>query len=193
MRGGDGRQRAPSLPLSPPMTETAPSTMDDATAWMPHRRTSSIHYGTTPRTAATESSKLLIIVPPSHIPHDPPPIAAQHARGFGAPSRFAEGVLLPLQATLGGQLTAIAREYGLPSILGLSLHLNMTDDGRSFKPKVTEEAWTACWAAHLASAAASAGERSSIMRPSLRARPPFALWNLLKHASHCRQGRVRHR
>lgn len=54
---------------------------------------------------------------------------------------------MPLYPTLGGQLWAIAREYGLPSIGGLVIFL--ADDGNGNPgPRVGEATWTALWGNH---------------------------------------------
>ena len=46
--------------------------------------------------------------------------------------------------TLGGQLYAIAREYGLPSVGGISLYL--VDDGNGDGgPRIGDSTWAALW------------------------------------------------
>ena len=70
---------------------------------------------------------------------------------FPRPSR---GTLVPLYPTLGGQLGAIAREYGLPSTGGLVLYLvelaqagavNPLGDALLGGPRIGEEAWQLLW------------------------------------------------
>lgn len=52
---------------------------------------------------------------------------------------------MPLYPTLGGQLYAISREFGLPSIGGLNIYL--CDDGEGNPgPRVSEETWSFLWA-----------------------------------------------
>jgi hypothetical protein len=41
---------------------------------------------------------------------------------------------------LPAQLNAIAREFSLPSIGGLTLHLSLVENGQTMKPRITEEA-----------------------------------------------------
>ncbi|PWN45667.1 hypothetical protein IE81DRAFT_164897 [Ceraceosorus guamensis] len=81
-------------------------------------------------------------VPPLELPTDPP-----HPRNLsiaGSASHRRRGVLLPLYPTLGGQLYAIARECGLPSIGGLAVFL--CDDGEgNLGPRIGEAAWASLW------------------------------------------------
>lgn len=169
------RQRAPSLqgPLTPPETIAS---MDDSYS---HQRTSSIHYNvaSTPRlghSADDRPVKLILVTPPANLPHDPPSVTAAQARAFGSPDRFKEGILIPLQLTLNAQLAVIAREYALPSIVGLSLHVTIQEDGQVFKPKITtDEAWSACWSEAWEGQPAGHG---SFLKPRLRALyPPTSL------------------
>jgi hypothetical protein len=50
-------------------------------------------------------------------------------------------LLLNIEPQLPAQLNAIAREFSLPSIGGLTLHLSITENGQSMKPRITEEAY----------------------------------------------------
>ncbi|CEH15759.1 6-PHOSPHOGLUCONOLACTONASE [Ceraceosorus bombacis] len=81
-------------------------------------------------------------VPPLELPTDSP-----HSRNLsiaGSASHRRRGVLLPLYPTLGGQLYAIARECGLPSIGGLAVFL--CDDGEgNLGPRIGEAAWASLW------------------------------------------------
>ncbi|GAA5900184.1 hypothetical protein JCM8208_002043 [Rhodotorula glutinis] len=115
---------------------------------------------------------LVLVVPPSSLPHDPPPAAVPgFAHGYGAPGRFEGGILMTLQPTLASQVSLIAREYGLPSIAGICLYLALPSDGSTssasaiqhgmsswsphlsgpqavdvgFKPRLTDEFWPALW------------------------------------------------
>ncbi|KAH9065866.1 hypothetical protein EDB87DRAFT_1555263 [Lactarius vividus] len=78
--------------------------------------------------SAFRSKFLLHVVPPSHIPHEsdssdgfdltpPPPTAS------GYHTQFKRGTLVPLLPTLQSQLSAIAKEYALPSTAGMILYL----------------------------------------------------------------------
>ncbi|GAA6062447.1 hypothetical protein JCM10212_003321 [Sporobolomyces blumeae] len=108
------------------------------------------------------SRYLLTVVPPSHLPHDPPhPRTNPQCSGYGPPEHFRRGTLIPLYPTLSSQLAAIAREYGLPSTGGLVLYLLSTFDPSSSVPRplagsagfagddgprISEGAWNLLWA-----------------------------------------------
>ncbi|PWN54050.1 hypothetical protein IE53DRAFT_49705 [Violaceomyces palustris] len=83
------------------------------------------------------STYLLTVVPPSNF----------QARTGSSLEHFRRGTLLPLYPTLGGQLYAIAREYGLPSVGGLSVYL--VDDGEgNLGPRIGDSAWSALWSTY---------------------------------------------
>ncbi|KAG6380803.1 hypothetical protein JVT61DRAFT_5187 [Boletus reticuloceps] len=75
-----------------------------------------------------QSTYLLHVIPPVHLPHDadssdssdlaPPPSTAS-----GYHTQFRRGTLVALQSTLHAQLLVIAREYALPSTIGIILYL----------------------------------------------------------------------
>ncbi|KAK4057866.1 hypothetical protein OIO90_001085 [Microbotryomycetes sp. JL221] len=102
---------------------------------------------------------LLTVIPPSHLPHDPPhPKVNPNCSGYGPPEHFKRGTLVPLQPTLSSQLAVIAREYSLPSTGGLLLFLLSTNDpspasltplpgasGLEGGPRIGEEAWSMLW------------------------------------------------
>ncbi len=76
------------------------------------------------------------------LPNDPP--HPRSASSAGIPSHYRRGTLMPLYPTLGGQLGAIAREYGLPSIGGLAIYL--VDDGEgNLGPCIGDAAWRMLW------------------------------------------------
>ncbi|SGZ31592.1 BQ5605_C045g12210 [Microbotryum silenes-dioicae] len=122
-------------------------------------------HATTGAMASTSSSTgpryLLTVIPPDHIPHDPPhPRTSQHCSGYGPPQHFKRGTLVPLYPTLSSQLAAIAREYGLPSTGGIVIYLLSTIDPFSVTatplpgsaglagaegPRIGEEAWSLLW------------------------------------------------
>ncbi|GAA5957520.1 hypothetical protein JCM21900_002691 [Sporobolomyces salmonicolor] len=105
---------------------------------------------------------LLTVIPPTHLPHDPPhPRTNPQCSGYGPPEHFRRGTLVPLYPTLSSQLAAIAREYGLPSTGGLVLYLLSTSDPSSSipqplpgsvgfagegGPRISEAAWSLLWA-----------------------------------------------
>ncbi|GAA5985411.1 hypothetical protein JCM10908_006965 [Rhodotorula pacifica] len=132
------------------------------------RRTPSTVFNQSKSTAETVpnpgSRFLLTVVPPTHLPHDPPhPRANPQASGYGPPEHFRRGTLIPLYPTLSSQLAAIAREYGLPSSGGLVLYLLSTVDpatqaplpqaaGLSGEsgPRIGDHAWNMLWGQLLA-------------------------------------------
>ncbi|WFC98187.1 hypothetical protein MYAM1_000911 [Malassezia yamatoensis] len=88
---------------------------------------------------AASTSHFIVLIPPSDLPFDSLParsaLLASHAR---------RGILLPLYPTLGGQLYALAREYGMPSVGGISFYL--LDDGNGHSgPRVSDATWASLW------------------------------------------------
>ncbi|GAA6031161.1 hypothetical protein JCM8097_004034 [Rhodosporidiobolus ruineniae] len=122
-------------------------------------RPEALSSSNSPSQAAGSSRFLLTVVPPKHLPHDPPhPRTNPQCSGYGPPEHFRRGCLVPLYPTLSAQLAAIAREYGLPSIGGLVLYLLSTTDPYSqgpmpgsaalagdSGPRINEEAWHLLW------------------------------------------------
>lgn len=133
---------------------------------------------TTPSTASTynvgsfasssQSKFLLHVIPPLHLLHDfdasgpsepaPPPNAP------GYHTQFRRGTLVSLQPSLHAQLNAIAKEYALPSTIGLILYLITTspqsrqnspmpyatptsgnEDAEEPGPRISEEIWKHIW------------------------------------------------
>ncbi|BGP43626.1 hypothetical protein JCM10450v2_007800 [Rhodotorula kratochvilovae] len=108
---------------------------------------------------ASSSRFLLTVVPPGHLPHDPPhPRTNPQCSGYGPPEHFRRGTLVPLYPTLSSQLAAIAREYGLPSTGGLVLYLLSTTNPATQQPfpqaagfageggpRISDGAWNLLW------------------------------------------------
>lgn len=46
---------------------------------------------------------------------------------------------------MSNQLNAIAREYNLPSTVGLCLYLNTNQNGLALRPRITDESWSILW------------------------------------------------
>ncbi|EIW64017.1 uncharacterized protein TRAVEDRAFT_157873, partial [Trametes versicolor FP-101664 SS1] len=104
-------------------------------------------------------------MPPNHLPHEsetsydnellpPPPTAS------GYHAQFRRGILVPVYPTLQSQLAAIAKEYALPSTVGLVLYLinsssaaqasmrlgNMVEDEQDVPgPRLSEDIWRHIW------------------------------------------------
>ena len=115
-----------------------------------------------------QSKYLLHVIPPVHLPHEadtsdstelaPPPSTAS-----GYHTQFRRGTLVALQSTLQAQLLVIAREYALPSTMGIVLYLvtaspqsrqnspmpfaSPTCDagGGEPGPRLSEEIWKYIW------------------------------------------------
>ncbi|KAH9949398.1 hypothetical protein B0H21DRAFT_820195 [Amylocystis lapponica] len=106
---------------------------------------------------------LLHVIPPHHLPHDsdvlsdaalaPPPSAS------GYHTQFRRGVLVPVYPTLSSQLAAIAKEYALPSTVGMILYLItstpkpspspvpglISDVLEEPGPRISEDIWRHIW------------------------------------------------
>ncbi|ORY91618.1 hypothetical protein BCR35DRAFT_323366 [Leucosporidium creatinivorum] len=153
---------SPALPLS--NGHGAPQRRPSILGYNVSRRGSSFQQqqagGASPTAAAMSNTRfLLTVIPPSHLPHDPPhPKSNPNCSGYGPPEHFKRGTLIPLYPTLSSQLAAIAREYGLPSTGGLVLYLLSTSDpsssvqaslpgaaGFEGGPRISEEAWNLLW------------------------------------------------
>ncbi|KAI0690737.1 hypothetical protein BC835DRAFT_1307755 [Cytidiella melzeri] len=99
---------------------------------------------------ALTSRYMLHVIPPTSLPHDsddcdltplPPTASGYH-------SQFHRGVLVPLYSTLQSQLSAIAREYALPSTVGLELFLASslnTDESSEPGARLSELIWKHLW------------------------------------------------
>ncbi|KAG2044542.1 hypothetical protein BDR03DRAFT_939404 [Suillus americanus] len=118
--------------------------------------------------SSSQSKFLLHVIPPLHLLHDfdasdplepaPPPNAS------GYHKQFRRGTLVSLQPSLHAQLNAIAKEYALPSTIGLVLYLITTspqsrqnspmpyatptsgnEDAEEPGPRISEEIWKHIW------------------------------------------------
>lgn len=133
---------------------------------------------TTPSTASTynvgsfasssQSKFLLHVIPPLHLLHDfdasgpSEPVPPPNAPGYH--TQFRRGTLVSLQPSLHAQLNAIAKEYALPSTIGLILYLITTspqsrqnspmpyatptsgnEDAEEPGPRISEEIWKHIW------------------------------------------------
>ena len=101
-----------------------------------HRAPSRMYPGRS--TVSASSSYFVTVIPPPDLPVEALP------RNTSVRSLARRGTLLPLYPTLGGQLYAIAREYGLPSVGGISLYL--VDDGQGGDgPRIGDSTWATLW------------------------------------------------
>ncbi|WVN87010.1 uncharacterized protein L203_102186 [Cryptococcus depauperatus CBS 7841] len=106
----------PNLPL-PPMTPISPT---------PSETHSSARAGLqsplfSPYSQATRTGYLLSVIPPVILLPSAATLTPDQTRK--REKRWRRGMLMPLQPTMGGMLLCIAREYGLPSIVGIHLYL----------------------------------------------------------------------
>lgn len=113
--------------------------------------------GGAPTPTASTSKYLLHVIPPAHLPHD---ISDDHdltplpSTASGYHTQFRRGVMVPVYSTLQTQLSAIAREYALPSTLGMVLYLitNATAPSAELQmadepgPRISEDIWKHIWA-----------------------------------------------
>ncbi|CAE6408914.1 unnamed protein product [Rhizoctonia solani] len=67
--------------------------------------------------------------------------------GHRSPGKLSSGLLVPLFPTLFAQLTAIAKEFNLPSTTGLCLYLHLQDAPET--PRITDDVWPLLWSRHL--------------------------------------------
>ncbi|BGP32786.1 hypothetical protein JCM10296v2_004570 [Rhodotorula toruloides] len=121
---------------------------------------------------------LVVVIPPPILLSAFSSSASSFSSAYGPPGRFESGVLMPLQGSLGAQLALTAREYGLPSVAGLSLYLNMPEmtepslhahsyagpPAKRYAPRLTAETWSTLWSAYLEG---TGGEYMSSTAPSL--------------------------
>ncbi|KAI0718929.1 hypothetical protein C8T65DRAFT_736960 [Cerioporus squamosus] len=156
--------------LTSPSSSYAPSPVAPPSAVSPtfdFRRSPTPSVGSSAHTftPTTQSSKYLLhVIPPSHLPHEsdyshenellpPPPTAS------GYHTHFRRGILVPVYPTLQSQLNAIAKEYALPSTVGLVLYLinsspaanaqmrlgTMAEEQGEPGPRISEDIWRHIW------------------------------------------------
>ncbi|KZT08574.1 uncharacterized protein LAESUDRAFT_712679 [Laetiporus sulphureus 93-53] len=111
---------------------------------------------------ASSTKYLLHVIPPAHLPHesdalDEPDLLLPPFGASGYHMQFRRGILVPVYSTLSSQLAAIAKEYALPSTVGLVLYLILTsgqpssgcpDDGTEHDepgPRISEDSWRRIW------------------------------------------------
>ncbi|PWN36953.1 uncharacterized protein FA14DRAFT_187097 [Meira miltonrushii] len=99
-------------------------------------------YSRSPHTPMTRF--FVTVIPPNELASQADGSSSSRSTSFASSGHVKRGTLMPLYPTLGGQLYAISREYGLPSIGGLSIYL--CDDGEgNLGPRVGEETWPYLW------------------------------------------------
>ncbi|KZT27534.1 hypothetical protein NEOLEDRAFT_1176560 [Neolentinus lepideus HHB14362 ss-1] len=119
---------------------------------------------------APTSRFLLHVIPPLHLPHDSEQyddsdLAPTPSTASGYHTQFRRGTLVPLYPTFQSQLGAIAKEYALPSTVGMILYLVSSTprqhgtvspsssidmshgsvEGEELGPRLSEEIWKLIW------------------------------------------------
>lgn len=90
---------------------------------------------------------LIAVVPAPSLSQEPQLHA--HTLSTSPPGRFTDGILIPLFPSLYAQLAAIAREYNMPSTVGLCVYLQTPHVGIMTTPRISDESWPLLWS-HLA-------------------------------------------
>ncbi|KZW04011.1 hypothetical protein EXIGLDRAFT_716031 [Exidia glandulosa HHB12029] len=153
--------RPVQLPASPPETELdhlipqlhdhSPEQATETPASRFRRVASTVSYhhsaAATPRDArqvGPRTSRWLVVVfPPQSLKREPAVLG--NTLSTSANGRFNNGILMPLFPTMYGQLTAIAREFGLPSVSGVCIYLHMADAGLAMTPRISDDTWQLLW------------------------------------------------
>ena len=114
------------------------------------------------KVSPVSSRFLLHVVPPNYLDSDQPPPSTP-----GYHNHFLRGTLVPLHSTLHAQLAAIAKEYALPSTVGLILYLinSLPEQEDEPGPRLSDEIWKHLWSR------VSNAERSPSPLPSSFLRP----------------------
>ncbi|KAF8592349.1 hypothetical protein K439DRAFT_1610171 [Ramaria rubella] len=153
------------VPLSPPETETEPvANMPNEDNYVPpefqqattespmarFRRVSTVAYNSSTlsnregRISQKQSRWLVMVMPPASLTREPPVLG--HTLSSAPAGRFSNGILMPLFPTLYGQLTAIAREFNMPSTTGVCVYLQLQENGTPLlTPRISDESWQLLW------------------------------------------------
>lgn len=137
---------APTSPTIPPSTVS--TNFSDALRRSPTPSFASTQAQHT--SAASTSKYLLHVIPPYHLPHevDDPDLTPSPPTASGYHTQFRRGVLVPVYPTLQAQLGAIAREYALPSTVGMILYLITALSPTVAEepgPRLSEDIWRHIW------------------------------------------------
>lgn len=117
--------------------------------------------------SSSQTKFFLHVIPPHHLSHDfdTPDLAPPPPTASGYHTQFRRGTLVALQPSMHAQLVAIAKEYALPSTVGLILYLvtaspqsrqsspmpfaipaSGNEDAEEPGPRLSEEIWRHIWA-----------------------------------------------
>ncbi|KAG9104475.1 hypothetical protein FRC06_002131 [Ceratobasidium sp. 370] len=127
----------PTIPATPEATRESAGARFRRLAGIPTTQSGPREF----RGASRPQTRWLIVLMP------PPHLTDELAVGHRSPGRIANGLLIPLFPTLFAQLTAIAKEFSLPSTTGLCLYLHLPDAPAT--PRITDDAWPLLWSRHL--------------------------------------------
>ncbi|OCH84038.1 hypothetical protein OBBRIDRAFT_840009 [Obba rivulosa] len=151
---------APPLSTSPPLpNSSASSSFPDHFRRSP---TPSVASAQTYSFSAAPSSTryLLHVVPPAHLPHESDSedsdLTSAPLTASGYHPQFRRGVLVPVCSSLPTQLSVIAKEYALPSTVGMVLYListsadakSPTEERPEFEepgPRISDDIWRHIW------------------------------------------------
>ncbi|KIK98045.1 hypothetical protein PAXRUDRAFT_31440 [Paxillus rubicundulus Ve08.2h10] len=82
---------------------------------------------------------LVVVIPPHNFPLDRGQLG--NVLSMGPRHRLSQGILIPLFASMYGQLNAIAREYNFPSTVGICLYLHICENGITMTPRISDDSW----------------------------------------------------
>ncbi|QRW16037.1 Serine/threonine-protein kinase [Rhizoctonia solani] len=126
----------PTIPATPDMHESAGARFRRF-AGIPSSQSGSREF----RGASRPQTRWLVVLLP------PDNLIKELSVGHRSPGKLSSGLLVPLFPTLFAQLTAIAKEFSLPSTTGLCLYLHLPDAPET--PRITDDVWPLLWARHL--------------------------------------------
>ena len=164
------------VPTPSPARRPSPSLMSSSSSY-PGNSTSASFSDRSPTPSSTSthcfnsyqpstSKFLLHVTPPLHLPHesnsttDNSSLIPPSSMASGYHTQFRRGTLVPLHPTLQSQMVAIAKEYALPSTVGMLLYLvssstprsspalsadNELDNGFEPGPRLSEDIWRHLW------------------------------------------------
>lgn len=148
MRNGSNLTQPTSLEYNTRIPRASPLSVSAGRSATPNRSINDrqqlpgFGYSRSPHTPMTRF--FVTVIPPNELASQADASSSSRSTSFASSGHVKRGTLMPLYPTLGGQLYAISREYGLPSIGGLSIYL--CDDGEgNLGPRVGEETWPYLW------------------------------------------------
>ncbi|KAK2461479.1 hypothetical protein APHAL10511_005942 [Amanita phalloides] len=112
----------------------------------PHRTSPRPTASPVPSSPAPPSSRFLLhVIPPLHLPHDDPRFTPPPPAAAGYHIHYRRGILVPVTPAFHALLTAIAKDYALPSTVGIVLYLVIDDHCPEPGPCLSEDTWTHIW------------------------------------------------